>query len=279
VKPWQNPAFHDLLKLAIAEDLQIGDATSDALIPDSKICQAVILAKSNCIVCGQNIAETVFHALDPDIDYRILKEDGSQVEKGVEITKIAGPAHAILAAERIALNFMQRMSGIASATNHLVQQISNTGCKVVDTRKTLPGHRILDKYAVLTGGGSNHRMNLGDGILIKDNHIEAVGSVKAAVMKARANSRHTLKIQIEVKTKKEAVLAVEAGADALLLDNMSPDEVSEISNEFKEIVTLECSGNITSETITQYANCGIHIISVGALTHSVMAADLSLLFQ
>jgi len=279
MKPWQNPSFHDLLKIALSEDLQIGDTTSDLLISDSAICQAVIIAKSTCIICGQDVAKTVFQTVDDNVSFDIIIPDGSEVDRGIEIASISGSAHSILSAERIALNFMQRMSGIATATNHMVTLVEDTDCRVVDTRKTLPGHRILDKYAVRTGGGNNHRMNLGDGILIKDNHIEAVGSIQTAVINARTKSRHNLKVQIEVKSYDEAAIAVEAGADALLLDNMTPIEVLRIADKFRTCVILECSGNITSETIRRYADTGIHLISVGALTHSVIAADLSLLFK
>ncbi|MCD4655877.1 carboxylating nicotinate-nucleotide diphosphorylase [bacterium] len=279
MKPWLNPSFYDLLKIALSEDLQTGDATSESLIPENTRCKAVIIAKEPCIVCGQHVAESIFKAIDRTICFDVLVPDGAKVESGIKISMISGMAHPILAAERVSLNFMQRMSGIATATNRLVNIVRDTDCRVVDTRKTLPGHRILDKYAVRIGGGQNHRMNLGDGILIKDNHIEAVGSITAAIKTTRFKARHNLKIQIEVKSFEESIEAVEAGADALLLDNMTPAEVLTISDKFRNVLLLECSGNISAETILDYANTGIHIVSVGALTHSVIAADLSLLFQ
>lgn len=279
MKPWQNPSFLELLKLAVLEDLQIGDTTSDLLIPQNDIYSAKIVAKSACIVCGQHVAKAVFTSIDNSVSFELIHEDGTDVQAGTTISKITGPARSILAGERIALNFMQRMSGIATQTHELVQRIADTDCRVVDTRKTLPGHRILDKYAVRTGGGQNHRMNLGDGVLIKENHIAAAGGIAAAVHAAKAKARHSLKIQVEVENLNEVDDAISAGADALLLDNMSPETVKTIVEKHGKTVVLESSGNITRDTIQAYALAGVNIISVGALTHSVIAADLSLLFQ
>lgn len=275
--PWTSPVFQSLLKLAIAEDLQTGDATSESLVPEDAECEAHIRAKSDCVVSGQHVAATVFHTIDNRIQYAIRTPDGQPAAAGDIISRIGGNTRSVLAGERLALNFMQRMSGIATLTRALVKATAHTQCRIIDTRKTVPGHRSLDKYAVRCGGGGNHRMNLGDGILIKDNHIDAAGSVENAVRTALKNARHTLRIQVEVKNMKEAQAAVNAGADALLLDNMQPDDIRRIMAALPSNILFECSGNITPETIRDYAETGVNMISVGALTHSVKAADLSLL--
>ena len=276
MKPWQTPAFKSLLQIALAEDLDSGDATSLALIPDSSRSIADITAKSICVVAGQGVAEAVFREIDPDVNYTVLLEDGISASVGQNIACIEGRTASILAGERLALNFLQRMAGIATATRRMVDIADNPNCRIVDTRKTAPGLRLLDKYAVRMGGGYNHRMNLGDGILIKDNHIKACGSIKAAISTARRNAAHTLKIQIEVSSMSEAERAVTAGADSLLLDNMPSDMVRRIVERFGSRILLECSGNLTLDRINEYSVTGAHILSIGALTHSVHAADLSL---
>ncbi|MBN1879954.1 carboxylating nicotinate-nucleotide diphosphorylase [bacterium] len=276
MKPWQTTSFKKLLQLALAEDLDSGDATSDALIPDSLTGIADITTKSQCVIAGQRIAEAVFREVDTTIDYNILVKDGDSSSNGRTISTVSGKTSSILAGERVALNFLQRLSGIATAAHEMTQMVSNTACRIVDTRKTVPGLRILDKYAVRMGGAHNHRMNLGDGILIKDNHIKACGGITNAVKTARLKVPHTLKIQIEVTTKAEADEAVTSGADSLLLDNMQPDLVQQIVECYGHSVLLECSGNLTKEKIREYAETGVHILSIGALTHSVCAADISL---
>jgi len=275
--PWNRPSFLRLLEIAVEEDLNSGDATSDALIPPDTRCRAQIITRCHCVVSGQHVAAKVFHEVDPSVDYTIRIDDGTTVSDSTVIAAVTGNTRSILAGERLALNFLQRMSGIASETRILVDTISDTSCRVIDTRKTVPGFRYLDKYAVSSGGGGNHRMNLGDGILIKDNHIEACGDVTTAVKRAISRSRHTLRIQVEVKNRDEALAAVTAGADALLLDNMKPDDIRKIITALPRQLLLECSGNISRDTIREYAETGVDLISVGALTHSVRAADLSLL--
>ncbi len=276
MKPWQTPAFKALLNIALAEDLDSGDATSQALILPSAVNEAEILTKSTCIVAGQWVAQAVFSNVDRTLEYRILIEDGQKSHKGCIIATVKGNTASILAGERLALNFLQRLSGIATSTHDLVTRIGSSACKVVDTRKTAPGMRQLDKYAVRTGGGFNHRMNLGDGILIKDNHIKACSGISNAVSAARKNACHTLKIQVEVTTMIEAEEAAACGADSLLLDNMTPDLVHQIVERFGSSLLLECSGNLSGDNIREYSNTGVHILSVGALTHSVHAADISL---
>ena len=279
MKPWNTPHFDDLLKLALWEDIGTGDITTEILTDEDQVSNAVMKAKSDFIVSGQLVAERVFSAVDASVKYSILHKDGQFVESGSIISAIHGSTSSLLAAERTALNFLQRMSGIATATHHMVKLIGDLNCKVIDTRKTVPGHRLLDKYAVLCGGGANHRTSLSDGILIKENHINAAGSVTRAVRVARERARHNLIIQIEVKSVQEAVDAVEAGADALLLDNMTPQTVKGIAHQFSDKVLLECSGNLSAETVADYAEAGAHLLSVGALTHSVIAADISMLFK
>ncbi len=227
----------------------------------------------------QDIAQEIFRCVDPEITYKVLISDGKPISAGTDAAEINGNSRSILAAERIALNFLQQLSGVATQTNSFVTKILHTNCRLIDTRKTIPGWRMLQKYAVLMGGGHNHRCNLGDGILIKDNHIAAVGSVTEAVQKALSSARHPLRIEIEVKNHAEAIEAVDAGAECLLLDNMTPQQVKKIVDELGSKVLLEASGNMNLETVAKYAETGINFISVGALTHSANALDLSLNFD
>ncbi len=274
--PENHPAVLQLIEAAIYEDLSLGDITSDMLIPTGHESFGRLIAKENFVVAGQLIAGKVFHRIDPAIQYRVLVPDGQSACIGQPIAEVNGSTAAILAGERIALNFLQRLSGIATGTRNAVQSLAGTDCRVIDTRKTTPGWRILEKYAVRMGGGWNHRMSLGDGILIKDNHIKAVGSVGKAVALALEKRRHPLKIQVEVTTAAEAAEAVAGGADALLLDNMTPEEIVELAARYRDKVLLETSGNITHETLGKYAAAGVHLISMGKLTHSVTACDISL---
>lgn len=276
MKPWQSPDFKTLLKLALSEDLCSGDATTLALVPENATCIATITTKSSLVVAGQWVAKAVFEDVDASLNYVIAVHDGQKTTAKQQIATVSGNTASILAGERTALNFLQRMSGIATAADQFTRVIGPYTCKIVDTRKTAPGHRLLDKYAVRMGGGQNHRTNLGDGILIKDNHIRACGTVSGAVETARKNAVHTLKIQVEVTTVQEAADAIESGADALLLDNMSPEMVRQIVYLYGSRAILECSGNISLESVRRYAETGIHVISIGALTHSVIAADISL---
>ena len=279
MKPWQTPDFKELLKLAISEDLNSGDATSLALVPENSMSSASITAKSPLVIAGQWVAKATFEEIDPSLRYVIEIHDGQLTLENQQIATVSGNTSSILAGERTALNFLQRMSGIATGAYQFTREITPFNCKIVDTRKTAPGHRQLDKYAVRMGGANNHRMNLADGILIKDNHIKACGSVSKAVEKARKHAPHTIKIQVEVTSLQEAADAIESGADILLLDNMMPEMVEKIVSLYGSKALLECSGNMTLKTVRRYAETGIHLISVGALTHSVIAADISLNIQ
>ncbi len=273
---FQSPQILALIERAIDEDLCLGDVTTELLIPETLCGEGTIIAKEQGILAGQRLAESIFARIDPIVSYETLKPDTSSVGSRDIIARISGPIRSILAGERTVLNFLQHLSGIATFTHRIVNQIEDTPCRIVDTRKTTPGLRLLEKYAVRVGGGYNHRINLGDGILIKDNHIRACGSISRAVSTARQFRRHPLLVQIEVTCYQEALEAVQAGADALLLDNMSLEQMEPIIRAFRSTILLEASGNITAQSVLRYAQSGVHLISMGALTHSAGILDLSL---
>ncbi len=276
---WQQ-VVGELVDRALAEDWAWGDVTTQALIPSDAEGKASILAKSAGILAGVEVAQLVFAEVDPSLSFKALLHDGDKLKRGVKIAAIAGKVSSILRGERVALNFMQRLSGIATETNRYVDAVQGTGARIVDTRKTTPGLRILEKYAVRAGGGHNHRGHLGDGILIKDNHLAALRArgldLKAIIALARNNAPHTLKIEVEVTTVEEALEAVEAGADIVMLDNMSVDEMRRAVKSVGGRVLLEASGGITLDNVRRVAETGVDLISVGALTHSVKALDISL---
>lgn len=238
--------------------------------------EALATAKDRLIVAGIDVFGEVFVTLDPSLAFKALRRDGDRVEKGAPLAEISGSLASILTAERVALNLLQRMSGIATVTGRYVAAIGSHRARILDTRKTAPGLRILDKYAVRIGGGSNHRFALYDGILIKDNHIRAAGGIGMAVGRVRERIPHTLKIEIEVKDLNELEEALAAGADAVLLDNMGLAEMARAVARVQGKIPLEASGNMTLERIPDVAATGVDLISVGALTHSVTAADISL---
>jgi nicotinate-nucleotide pyrophosphorylase (carboxylating) len=268
-----------LIDLALAEDLGTGDITSATTIPADAPGRGVLLAKAAGVLAGLPITALVMRTVDPALVFHPLLADGTPISPGERLAEIDGPARSLLTAERTALNFLQRLSGIATATARYVQAIAGTQAHIVDTRKTVPGHRLLDKYAVRAGGGSNHRFNLSDGVLIKDNHIAAVGGVAAAIAAARAGAPHTLKIECEVDTLEMARHAVEAGADIILLDNMSCEEMRACVALIAGRARTEASGNVTLARVRAIAECGVDLISIGALTHSVAALDISLDYE
>ena len=268
-----------LIHLALAEDIGTGDITSETTIPADAMSEAALVAKADGILAGLPIAALVMRTVDSRIQFRPLLNDGLPVTPGERLADISGPARSLLTAERTALNFLQRLSGIATTTARYVQAVAGTKTHIVDTRKTAPGHRVLDKYAVRAGGGSNHRFNLSDGVLIKDNHIAAVGGITAAIQAARAGAPHTVKIECEVVNLAMAQQAVEAGADIILLDNMSLEEMRACVDLIAGRALTEASGNITLERLRAIADCGVDLISSGALTHSVQALDISLEFS
>lgn len=277
--------MHDYINLdrliaqALAEDLGSGDVTTNSVVPPETRISGRFTMKEEGVVCGLAVAQRVFSRLDPDIRFIPHCKDGDKVKAGSAIAEISGPAAGILSGERLALNFLQRLSGIATKTQSLVSQVAGTGTKIVDTRKTTPGLRILEKYAVRTGGGQNHRMNLADGVLIKDNHIRASGGITTAVEAARKKAPRTLKIEVEVESIREVEEAVKAGADIIMLDNMPTELMAEAVKLINGRALVEASGNMDNRDLREVANAGVDMISLGSLTHSVRALDISLRFD
>ncbi len=268
-----------LIDFALEEDAGLGDITSRAIFPAKHRSRAVIDAKQDLVICGLEIAARVFAQTDPAIKVRLLARDGDRVKKGAIVLRLEGPTGSILTAERTALNFLQRLSGIATQAHRYAQAVMGTGVRVVDTRKTTPGWRALEKYAVRTGGCFNHRSSLGEQVLIKDNHIAAAGSLTKAVQLCRTAAPHGSKIEVEAKNTAEVREACRAGADIILLDNMTPPQVRAAVKLIAGRAQVEVSGGVRYETLRSYALPGVNLISIGALTHSVAAADLSLDLQ
>jgi nicotinate-nucleotide pyrophosphorylase (carboxylating) len=266
------------VKNALAEDIGSGDITTSLTVPAHARTDAVIVSRSDGVLAGIDVARAVFAAVDGRIVFEAMMEDGSEIARDDLIANVQGGATGILTGERVALNLLQRMSGIATLTARYVSLVAHTRARIVDTRKTTPGLRVLEKYAVTAGGGHNHRFGLYDGILIKDNHIAAAGGMRTAVTAAKANAPHTLKIEVEVTDLDELEEAIDSGADAVLLDNM-PVETMRRAVEFAAgRVILEASGGVTEENVAVIAGTGVDLISVGALTHSAPALDMSLEF-
>ncbi len=269
-------SWRELLQRALAEDIGAGDLTSHLTLSADLEVEAVVVARSELVVCGLEVAAKAFAEVDPRIRFEAAQEEGARVAPEDPLAFVSGPARGVLAAERTALNFLGRMSGVATTTREFVRRVAGTGAEIVDTRKTLPGWRALDKYAVTVGGGTNHRSGLFDAVLIKDNHIAAAGGVAPAVKAARAGAPAHLWLQVEVESEAEAEAALEAGADALLLDNRSPDELRRLAARFGARTSLEASGGIDLATVRRIAETGVDRISIGALTHSAPSADISL---
>lgn len=268
----------ELIKNALIEDINYGDVTTDNLLSGSEISKGKFIAKECGVIAGIGVLKRVFEIVDSNIKVKNELKDGSQVEKGSIIAEIEGNSKAILKGERVALNIMQRMSGIATKTNKMVSLIEGYDVKIVDTRKTLPGFRILDKYSVTAGGGYNHRLNLSDFVMIKDNHIKAVGSIKKAVERIKSKLPFTTKIEVEVENLEQLKEAMCTDADVIMLDNMDIDTMKKAVKLVNKKFILEGSGNVTENNIKDIASTGIDIISIGALTHSVKALDISLKF-
>jgi len=269
-----------IIDIALNEDVGHGDITSESLIPPDLTGKATLLVKETGVLAGVDVAGRVFQRIDPSLKVEILLQDGTAVQPGDVAGTVSGSVSSILQAERVALNFLQRLSGIASLTTRYVAEIRGTGAEIYDTRKTTPGMRFLEKYAVRTGGGQNHRQHLGDAVLIKDNHIGALRStgltLKQIVEKARENTPEGITLEVEVTSREEAHDALQAGADIILLDNMPVDEMKNVVDEVAGRVKLEASGGITLKNIREVALTGVDRISVGALTHSFTALDISL---
>jgi nicotinate-nucleotide pyrophosphorylase (carboxylating) len=265
--------IEDFLK----EDLGNGDVTTDAIVPEDHSSEAVILAKAEGVIAGHAFAHEVFRYLDKDIQYEELKHDGERVIKGDTVAVLTGKNRAILTGERVALNILQRLSGIATLTRRFVEAVADTGVKILDTRKTSPGLREMEKYAVRMGGGFNHRFDLGEMALIKENHIAVAGSITAAVKLVRSKSK--VPLEVEVRTMADLKAAVEAGVDRIMLDNWDMASIPEAVSLVQKKIPLEVSGNMTIDRAREVAKTGIDFISVGALTHSFTALDMTMLQQ
>ncbi|MCL2888727.1 MAG: carboxylating nicotinate-nucleotide diphosphorylase [Elusimicrobia bacterium] len=265
-----------IIVLALEEDLGLGDITSDNIFSDGDMASAIIFAKEDMVLCGVSVAQTVFNYVDRETKFRAVKKDGDIVKKGEPVIKLEGRALSILRAERVALNFMQRLSGIATVSKEYADIAKKYGVMLVDTRKSQPGMRKFDKYAVRCGGAKNHRMSLSDSVLIKDNHIAAAGSITKAVQKIRAAVGHTPKIEVEVTNLKQLKEALSCKVDIIMLDNMRPAQAREAVQIINHRAVVEISGGVNKTNLEEYCKTGADVISVGALTHSVPAKDLSL---
>ena len=280
MEPTSMQQVEEIVDLALAEDLGEGDVTTKALVPDDQQGKASITAKAKGIVAGTEFAKQVFLKVDPELKIAILIQDGAAIKPGDVIARVEGKCASILNAERVALNFLQHLSGIASETARYVEAVKGLPAQITDTRKTTPGLRALEKYAVQAGGGKNHRMHLGDGILIKDNHLAVLRrqglTMKQIVARARQKASPKLKIEVEGKTPQEASEAAEAGADIIMLDNMDIQNMRQAVRLIKGRSVIEASGGITLDKVRAVAKTGVDLISVGALTHSAKALDISL---
>ncbi len=278
--PELPPEVYALIDAAIAEDQTFNDPTTAAVVPPQIRGAGMLRAKAPGVLAGVAVGLAVFRRVEPELELEALLADGATLAPCDAIARVAGPAAGILQAERIALNFMQRMSGIATLTNRYVRAVEGTRSRIVDTRKTVPGHRYLDKYAVRAGGGYNHRYNLADGILIKDNHIEANRfremGLRQVIELALQRASHTIRVEVEVESLEAAREALDAGAHIIMLDNMPVDMMREAMGFIGDKAVVEASGGINFDTVRAVAETGVHLISVGELTHSMSALDISL---
>ena len=266
----------DIIKTALAEDINYIDVTTDYLVDEGSVSTAKYVAKDDGVLCGIDVALRVFELLDKNVKTEILIHDGEKVKKGDIIARITGSTRALLKGERTALNLVQHMSGIATATNKCAELVKGTKASIADTRKTLPGLRVLQKYAVTDGGGQNHRYNLSDCAMLKDTHLDAYGSMTGAVNALREKMGHTVKIEVEVSNLEQLGEALDLGVEIIMLDNMSCEDMAKAVEITAGRAKLEASGNVTEKTIAAIAQTGVDIISLGALTHSVKAFDISM---
>ena len=272
------PSVRALIDAALAEDLGRGDLTTELTVSEKARAKAEVIAKQEGVLAGAPLAERIFAALAPGQTVTVVREleDGQSFSAGARVLSLDGPARVLLSGERTVLNFLQQLSGVATLTRRFVDAVSGTKARIVDTRKTTPAMRVLQKYAVRMGGGHNHRTGLDDGVLIKDNHIAAAGGIIAAVADARAGAPHTIRVECECTTLAEVDEALAAGADAILLDNMDPAMLADAVRRIAARALVEASGGVTLDTVRAIADTGVDLISVGALTHSAPAIDLSL---
>ena len=268
-----------IVRAALVEDIGLGDVTTEVTVVRDTVARAELVAKEDFTLAGLDVAAEVFRILDPEVSFEKIFSDGHSVRKGEVIAWLKGKASILLQGERVALNLLQRMSGIASLTAKYVSEVAGTNTIIVDTRKTVPGLRALDKYSVRMGGGRNHRIGLFDGVLIKENHIAAAGGITSAIERAKQKLPHTLKIEIETRDLTEVAEALQAGADIIMLDNMSLVEMRQGVDLIAGKALVEASGGVNLECVRDIAETGVDIISVGALTHSVTATDISMLFN
>lgn len=279
---FSTAGLDDFLKRAIDEDIGTGDITTNATIPQNKRVFGRYIAKDTGVICGMDIVARVFDIVGGDVVLEVFMHDGDEVKKGDVIAEVRGNAHSVLTGERVGLNLLQHLSGIATRTRLAVDAVSGTSARIADTRKATPGLRAMEKYAVRVGGGSNHRFNLADGVLIKDNHIVAAGGITAAVTAARENAPHTLKIEVETETIDQVNEALSAGADIIMLDNMSVEMMAQAVKVIDGRAVVEASGNMgdrDAASLRTVADTGVDIISIGALTNYVKPLDISLKFS
>lgn len=274
--PAGNRAVARLIDLALDEDIGPGDITTDSLVPPDAQGRGVVTAKQTLVVCGLEVARAVFRRLDAGIRFEMPCRDGQRLEPGARVLETAGPLRALLTGERTALNFLQRLSGIATCVRGYVDALGSRQVRLVDTRKTAPGWRVLEKYAVRIGGAGNHRTGLFDGVLIKDNHIAAAGGITAAVESVRRAVSHLVRIEVETEDLDQVREALAAGVEVIMLDNMDLDHIREAVSVIAGRALVEVSGGVTMTTLEELADSGVDLISVGALTHSAVAVDLSM---
>lgn len=283
-KLWVNPlnntdhgylqSLKEILVTGFSEDIGFGDLSTQS-IQSNDILSGIFTAKSDGVLSGSDAIKLGYHHLDPSVDVKLHKKDGDRLAEGDQIAEVSGPVKTLLTGERVILNIVQHMSGIATATSKAVKAVEGGDIRICDTRKTLPGLRAIQKYAVRTGGGFNHRLRLDDGVMIKDNHIAAAGSISGAVEAARATVGLMVRVEVECETEEQVREAVEAGADIIMLDNKTPKEAAKLCQIIPDRIIVELSGGITHETAGLYKNCGAHYLSMGSVTHSVTAFDIS----
>jgi len=273
------PMLDDWLRAALQEDLGTGDVTTEILVPPDLRGRAEVCAKESFVVAGVDVALRTFALLSKEVRALSKAQDGQAVEAAAVLLELEGPVRALLGGERVALNILQHLSGVATLTRRFVDAVAGTGVKILDTRKTLPGLRVLEKYAVRAGGGVNHRSSLSEGILVKENHLSACGGVAQAVSAIRGRSPHTLRVEVEASTLEEVEQALVAGVDAILLDNMSIETVQEAVARVHGAALLEVSGGVTLENVRRIAEAGVDAISVGRITHSAPGVDISMLLR
>jgi len=274
----KEDAADTLIEAALKEDMPQGDITSESIIPADSESEAIILAKEEGVLAGIDVAERVFHKIDPSVVFKKKLNDGQSFRNGQTLATIQGRSISLLKGERTALNFLQRMSGVATTTQNFVQALQGTKTKILDTRKTTPGLRSLEKYAVKMGGGENHRFNLSEMVLIKDNHLRIVGSISQAVKSAKERIKPGVRVEVEATSLEEVKEAVQSGADMIMLDNMSKDAMKEVVKWMKGKVPLEVSGKVSLSRVKEIASMGVDFISVGSLTHSYKSVDISIEF-